>query len=74
MPPQASGWFYRVMKNNVDIASQYNPRYSFNVTAGTLTVEDINRTDSGQYIMRLYGPISELIYFDLFVQGELLYL
>ena len=68
---------YTLKKNKVPIVEGEikitDPRYSFNVSTGIFTINDINRTEDGTYSIEarnINGIDLSNIQFNLSIQGE----
>ncbi|CAL8300797.1 unnamed protein product [Arctogadus glacialis] len=51
--------YYVLMKNRARL--QANIRYSFNVGTGIFTIKDIDRTDNGEYSMKVYTAAGRVV-------------
>ena len=74
----SQGGLYKLAQNKSDLYStnkqtNNNPRYSFNVSTGIFTIEDINRIDNGEYSMERHnakGKEAGKTECDLTIEGE----
>ena len=77
LPKTSQDDIYRLKKNNVPIVEYKNQTnnldYSFNISTGIFTINDINRTEDGTYSFEAQnrnGFNSSNIQFHLSIQGE----
>ena len=77
LPKTSQDDIYKLKKNNVPIVEYKNQTnnldYSFNVSTGIFTINDINRTEDGTYSFEAQnrnGFNSSNIQFNLSIQGE----
>ena len=75
LPKTSQDDIYRLKKNNVPIvkykSQTKNVDYSFNVSTGIFTINDINRTEDGTYSIEARNGIDlSNIQFNLSIQGE----